>query len=69
MSNPVGSPRIALTAPKNEGEGSKMEEEQLDKEQGRRQPGGGRNGPAPQSCNLEQLYHEALPLDKALSHR
>ena len=22
----------------------------------------------PQSCNLEQLYHEALPLDKALSH-
>ena len=22
-----------------------------------------------QSCNLEQLYHEALPLDKALSHR
>lgn len=29
--------------------------------------GGGRGG-QPQSCDLEQLYHEALPLDKALSH-
>ena len=30
---------------------------------------GGRGGQAqPQSCNLEQLYHESLPLDKALSH-
>ena len=28
---------------------------------------GGRGG-QPQSCDLEQLYHEALPLDKALSH-
>ena len=28
---------------------------------------GGRGG-QPQSCNLEQLYHESLPLDKALSH-
>jgi hypothetical protein len=32
--------------------------------------GGGRRagGQHPQSCNLEQLYHEALPLSKALSH-
>lgn len=29
--------------------------------------GGGRRA-HPQSCNLEQLYHEALPLSKALSH-
>jgi hypothetical protein len=29
----------------------------------------GRRGAGhPQSCNLEQLYHEALPLSKALSH-
>jgi hypothetical protein len=30
--------------------------------------GGGRRAAHPQSCNLEQLYHEALPLNKALSH-
>ncbi len=29
---------------------------------------GGRRAAHPQSCNLEQLYHEALPLNKALSH-
>ena len=28
----------------------------------------GRRQPHPQSCTLEQLYHEALPLEKALSH-
>ena len=32
------------------------------------QVGGRRAGAHPQSCNLEQLYHEALPLSKALSH-
>ena len=34
----------------------------------RREREPGRGGRQPQSCNLEQLYHEALPLDKALSH-
>ena len=34
----------------------------------RRERDGGRGQRQPQSCNLEQLYHEALPLDKALSH-
>ena len=32
-------------------------------------PGPGRhNVPVPRSANLEQLYHQALPMDKALSH-
>ena len=31
-------------------------------------PRAARTQQQPQSCNLEQLYHEALPLDKALSH-
>lgn len=26
------------------------------------------SGAAPRSANLEQLYHEAIPMDKALSH-
>ena len=36
-------------------------EERVEMRDGRRQA-------HPQSCTLEQLYHEALPLDKALSH-
>ena len=36
-------------------------EERVEMRDGRRQP-------HPQSCTLEQLYHEALPLEKALSH-
>jgi hypothetical protein len=35
---------------------------------GQSEEGGRRAGGHPQSCNLEQLYHEALPLSKALSH-
>ena len=33
-----------------------------------RGPGAGRIGQPPRSANLEQLYHEAIPMDKALSH-
>ena len=36
-------------------------EERVEMRDGRRQA-------HPQSCTLEQLYHEALPLEKALSH-
>jgi hypothetical protein len=35
---------------------------------GQSEEGGRRAVGHPQSCNLEQLYHEALPLSKALSH-
>lgn len=31
-------------------------------------PGPGRQHAVPRSANLEQLYHQALPMDKALSH-
>ena len=37
-------------------------EERVEMRDGRRQQN------HPQSCTLEQLYHEALPLEKALSH-
>ena len=30
--------------------------------------GGARRAGHPQSCNLEQLYHESIPMDRALSH-
>ena len=41
--------------------GGTSNEERVEMRDGRRQP-------HPQSCTLEQLYHEALPLEKALSH-
>ena len=41
--------------------GASSNEERVEMRDGRRQP-------HPQSCTLEQLYHEALPLEKALSH-
>ena len=41
--------------------GTSSNEERVEMRDGRRQP-------HPQSCTLEQLYHEALPLEKALSH-
>ena len=41
--------------------GETSNEERVEMRDGRRQP-------HPQSCTLEQLYHEALPLEKALSH-
>ena len=31
-------------------------------------PGPGRQNAVPRSANLEQYYHQALPMDKALSH-
>ena len=31
-------------------------------------PGPGRQHHVPRSANLEQLYHQSLPMDKALSH-
>lgn len=36
--------------------------------QGGLNPGPGRQHHVPRSANLEQLYHQALPMDKALSH-
>ena len=36
--------------------------------QGGLNPGPGRQHQVPRSANLEQLYHQALPMDKALSH-
>ena len=43
------------------GGGTSSNDERVEMRDGRRQP-------HPQSCTLEQLYHEALPLEKALSH-
>ena len=48
----------------------RQSEDRRVEEAGVRRVGGeeGRRGGHPQSCNLEQLYHESLPMGRALSH-
>jgi len=72
----LGSPTEVLRRRKSQLENLKSIDQQLlvrgkspnmDEEAARSRENAGRSV-HPQSCNLEQLYHEALPLDKALSH-